>query len=488
MHAGRISRRPAGSARGCRAAQFGLRLRAGEAPVMSSAPRLTGRVVLPGDPGYDDAREVQNARFSRSPRAIVFCQDAQDVVNAIKWATARGAEIRARSGRHSYEGFSVVDDGLVIDVSDLRSVRVDRERGIAVIGAGADLITVYDALWQVGVTLPAGSCPTVGVAGLTLGGGFGLLSRALGLTCDNLLAVEMVTAGGEVVRADAEDNPELLWACQGGGGGNFGIVTSFTFKTHPISDVSIFRISWPWADLERVFEAWQAFAPHADERLTCILKLPAAASGEVSCVGQLLGRGEELRRLIQPLFSSTRGAEPSSASIETMPYLNAVGRFGGLGGDPERWTVHPRQEQASYKNTSAYAYERFGAEAIATLAAGLSSAPTPRCLVQLDSYGGAVGRVAPDATAFPHRRALWSLQYQAYWTAAAEEAECVAWVEGLRRAMLPYVRGAYINYVDAEVEGWLAAYYGPNAARLAAIKARWDPREVFRFARSIPPA
>ncbi|XXX82805.1 FAD-binding oxidoreductase [Sorangium sp. So ce134] len=454
---------------------------------MSAAPRLTGRVVLPGDPGYDDAREVHNARFSRSPRAIVFCQDAQDVVNAVRWATARGAEIRARSGRHSYEGFSVVDAGLVIDVSDLRSVRVDRERGIAVIGAGADLITVYDALFQVGVTLPAGSCPTVGIAGLTLGGGFGLLSRALGLTCDSLLAVEMVTAGGEVVRADAEENQDLLWACQGGGGGNFGVVTSFTFKTHPISEVSIFRISWPWADLPRVLDAWQKFAPHADERLTCILKLAAESAGEISCVGQLLGRGEELRRLIQP-FLSARRAAPSGASIETMPYLNAVGRFGGLGGDPERWTVHPHQEQARYKNTSAYAYERFGAEAIATLAAGLSRAPSARCLVQLDSYGGAVGRAAPDATAFPHRRALWSLQYQAYWTAAAEEAECVAWVERLRRAMLPHVRGAYVNYIDAEVEDWLTAYYGPNVARLAAIKARWDPRDVFRFPRSIPRA
>ncbi|HTN83206.1 MAG TPA: FAD-binding oxidoreductase [Sorangium sp.] len=459
---------------------------------MNAAPQLTGRVVLPDDPGYGDAREAYNARVSRSPRAVVFCQDAGDVANAVRWATARGVELRARSGRHCYEGFSVIDAGLVIDVSDLRSVRIDRERGVAVVGAGADLLTVYDALGQVGVTLPAGSCPTVGIAGLTLGGGFGLLSRALGLTCDSLLAVEMVTADGEVIRADDKENQDLLWACQGGGGGNFGVVTSFTFKTHHVTEVSIFRISWPWAELPGVLEAWQAFAPFADERLTSVLTLKAESAGGVSCVGQLLGTGEELRRLIQPLLSVQAAApssvSPSSVLIETLPHLRAVGQFGGLGSDPERWTVHQHQEQVPFKNTSAYAYERFDEGAIATLAAELSRAPSSRCLVQLDAYGGAVARVAPDATAFPHRRALWSLQYQAYWNAPAQEAESVAWVERVRRSMLPHTRGAYINYIDANVEDWLTAYYGPNVARLAAVKAKYDPREVFRFPRSIPRA
>ncbi|WP_437754926.1 FAD-binding oxidoreductase [Sorangium sp. So ce1389] len=459
---------------------------------MSAAPQLTGRVVLPGDPGYGDAREAYNARVSRSPRVVVFCQDAGDVANAVRWATARGVELRARSGRHCYEGFSVIDAGLVIDVSDLHSVRIDRERGVAVVGAGADLLTVYDALGQVGVTLPAGSCPTVGIAGLTLGGGFGLLSRALGLTCDSLLAVEMVTADGEVIRADDKENQDLLWACQGGGGGNFGVVTSFTFKTHHVPEVSIFSISWPWAELPGVLQAWQAFAPFADERLTSLLTLKAESAGGISCVGQLLGTGEELRRLIQPLLSVQAAVpfsvSPSSVSIETLPHLRAVGQFGGLGSDPEQWTVHQHQAQERFKNSSAYAYERFDAGAIATLAAELSRAPSSRCLVQLDAYGGAVGRVAPDATAFPHRRALWSLQYQAYWNAPAQEAESVAWVERVRRSMLPYTRGAYINYIDANIEDWLTAYYGPNVARLAAVKAKYDPRELFRFPRSIPRA
>ncbi|MGK4000996.1 FAD-binding oxidoreductase [Sorangium sp. So ce1036] len=456
----------------------------GERPPPRPEPRLTGRVVLPGDPGYDDAREVHNARISRNPGAIVFCQDAGDAANAVRWAAARGVEIRARSGRHCYEGFSVVDAGLVIDVSDLRGVRVDRERGVAVVGAGADLLTVYDALGQVGVTIPGGTCPTVGIAGLTLGGGFGLLSRALGLTCDSLLAVEMVTADGDVIRADEGEHQDLLWACRGGGGGNFGVVTSFTFKTHPVSEVSIFRIAWPWAELPGVMEAWQAFAPCADDRLTCLLQLRARSSGEIACIGQLLGAGQELYRLIQPLLAAR--AAPSSVSIDTVPYLGAVGQMGGLGRDPDRWTVHAHQAQERYKNSSAYAHDRFGGDAIATLSAALSGAPSSRCLVQLDAYGGAIGRIAPDATAFPHRRALWSLQYQAYWTAPAEEAENVAWVERLRRAMLPHVRGAYVNYMDAEIEDWPEAYYGANLPRLAAIKARYDPRDLFHFPRSIP--
>lgn len=449
----------------------------------ASKARLTGRVVLPGDPGYEDARESYNGRFSRHPLAIAFCQDPGDVVNAIRWANARGVPLQPRSGRHSYEAFSTPEGGLVIDVSDMRAVRVDEDRRTAVVEAGASLLTVYDALGQVGVTIPAGSCPTVGIAGLTLGGGFGALSRALGLTCDSLVAVEMVTASGDVIHADETHEQDLLWACRGGGGGNFGVVTSFKFKTHPIGDVAIFSATWRRDDLARVLDAWQTWAPYVDDRLTCVITLYGGPDGRVRSVGQLSGSADELRDLLGPLLAA---AEPAHLSIQSMPYLRAVGYFAGLGTDPDQWTVYQRHTQKIFKNTSAYAYEHFGSGAIAVIAAQLERAPSDGCLVMLDAYGGAVGRIPPEATAFYHRKALCSLQYQAYWSRPEDEAAHVEWVRGFRRAMLPYTRGAYVNYIDIDIEDWPTAYHGSNLTRLEAIKARYDPQGVFRFPQSIP--
>ncbi|MRG96711.1 FAD-binding oxidoreductase [Polyangium spumosum] len=464
----------------------GAALAAGLEPGAAGAvqgERLTGRVVVPGDLGYEDARESYNGRFSRHPLAIVFCQNVNDVVNAIRWARARGVPVRPRSGRHCYEAYSTADDALVIDVSDMRTVRVAEDRRTAVIEAGASLLHVYDSLGEVGVTLPAGSCPTVGVAGLTLGGGHGALVRTLGLLCDSLRAVEMVTAAGEVIFADETHEPDLLWASRGGGGGNFGIVTAFTFEVHPIPDVTVFDLSWRKGDLAQVLTAWQDFAPYADDRLTCGLSL--LGSGRVRCGGQLVGGGaDELRALLDPLLSA---AAPTSLSIRRMPYMQAIGEFAELGGDADAWTSPVRQTQRKFKNTSAYAYEPFGSDAIATMIAELERAPSPRCLVHLNAYGGAVARIAPDATAFPHREALCSMQYQSYWEDPRDEARFIAWVDHFRRAMLPYTRGAYVNYIDILVEDWPTAYYGANLPRLAAIKAKYDPDGVFSFPQSIPP-
>jgi len=198
------------------------------------------RIVRPGDPDYEEARTDFNTRFSIFPRAILFACCARDVADAIVWARRHGVPIRARSGGHSYEAYSLVDDGLVIDVTQLDRVRVRHHDRIATVGAGAALLDVYQAMWdQAQVAFPGGSCSTVGVAGLTLGGGFGLLSRQLGLTCDALLEGEMVTADGEIVRASDRENRDLFWALRGGGGGNFGIVTELVFRVHPVTNVSL---------------------------------------------------------------------------------------------------------------------------------------------------------------------------------------------------------------------------------------------------------
>jgi len=216
---------------------------------------LIGRVIWPRDPDYEDARRDFNSRLSRFPAAIVICDDVRDVQHAIRWAREERVPLSARSGGHSYEAFSVLDDGLVVDLSELNAVDIDRQRGEAIVGAGVRLGDLYRRLGDGDFTLSAGTCPSVGIAGLTLGGGFGFLSRQDGLTCDNLLAVDMVAADGALVHVSAQEQPDLFWALRGGGGGNFGIATSFTFRVRTIGDVALFRVTWSWDELPEVFDA-----------------------------------------------------------------------------------------------------------------------------------------------------------------------------------------------------------------------------------------
>lgn len=468
-----------------------------EIPISTIAgePVLTGHVVRPGDPEYDEARQDYNIRFDVHPRAVVFCNDARDVRNAVRWATFHDVPVRPRCGRHSYEGWSLVQDGIVVDVSRMHTVTVDHASGTARVEAGTQLLPLYQALWNDGkVTIAGGSCPTVGISGLVLGGGFGLLGRWLGVTCDALQSVEMVTARGESVRADEHENADLFWACRGGGGGNFGIATAFTFRVTPIDGVSIYNMVWDWKDLRPVLQAWQKWAPHVDDRLTSILKLTARSSGSISSIGQFVGGEPELRRLLQPLMAA---ALPQSLEIKTVPYIEAVEHFAGVKPGHERWAAHwgahiPATEVPGgnpFKNTSAYAYDPFGADAVERIIQALADAPNDKGLVQLDAYGGAVARVPGDATAFGHRAGvLWNMQFQAYWTDPSEQDANIAWVEDFRRSLLPFTRGAYVNYIDRGIADWPQQYYGRNFAGLTEVKRRWDPGNVFRYPQSIPPA
>ena len=256
-----------------------------------------------------------------SPRRSSSAARVADVQNAVRWARQQGIPLRARSGGHSYEGWSVVDGGLVIDVGGLTDIAVDTARGEAVVGAGVRLRDLYRRLADYGVAIPAGTCPGVGIAGLTLGGGIGFLSRQYGLTCDNLLAVELVGAQGDVLRASEEENPDLFWALRGGGGGNFGIATAFTFRVHRIGEVAVFEMTWPWDDVAEVLDAWQRWAPFADDRLTVGFAVPDPGAGVVIASGQFTGSRTELHTLIEPLL---RAGTPGAPQIQSLPFLTAV--------------------------------------------------------------------------------------------------------------------------------------------------------------------
>jgi FAD/FMN-containing dehydrogenase len=449
-------------------------------------PRLTGRVVRPGDREYDAARTNFNLRIDVRPRVIVFCRTARDVSNAVRWARAEGERISVRSGRHDYEGSSL-GTGIVIDVSGLSDIQVDAANRLSAVGAGVALLPLYEALAEHGLALPGGSCATVGIAGLTLAGGFGMLSRALGLTCDNLLALDMIDASGAAVTASETQNPDLFWASRGGGGGTFGIVTSFTFRVHPIGVVTTYRASWPWDDLPEVLDAWQRFAPFADDRLTSVLRLPARGRA-VESLGLFLGSKRELTPLLQPL---TAGRAPRACVIEETTYLAAARAYAGVQPGAAASIARLLKLQSTrFKNTSDYARAPLRAAAVGTICDCLAAVPNAEAEVMLDAYGGAINRVPEDATAFPHREGtLYGLQYQTYWTNRAEDDTNLRWVEGFRARMAPFVSGeAYVGYASSAVVDWPRAYFGRGFSRLVAVKTKYDPEDVFQHAQSVPSA
>lgn len=449
---------------------------------------LTGDVVTPGNPRYPSARADFNRRFQRFPRYVVFCERSADVRRAVRWCRRHRMPLRARCGRHSYEAYSILNGGVVIDVSRMARVSLDSDGRHAEIGAGANLGQVYDALWAQGrVTIPGGGCTGVGIAGLTLGGGFGFLARPYGLTCDSLVALEMVDACGRVRHVDAQRDQDLFWACRGGGGGNFGIATRFRFRVQPIGNVSVFTITWPWADIRAVFAVWQRWADpdRLDTRLTPILLLPAASAGFCGVIGEFVGGLEALRVLLQPLVAAAR---PSDVRLVCEPYIDAVHRFVGAAPrqqEPSAWRLSadgpadPALDR--FKNTSAFVFRPFGSAAVDTMLAFLERSPTPNTTLQFNLHGGAEAAVAPAATAYPWRRARYSLQYQAYWADPAMGPALIAWVNAFRQALSPWTRGAYVNYIDRDIRAWPQAFYDRNLPRLLEVKRRYDPENVFDF-------
>ena len=478
------------------------------------AARLAGQLVLPPDAAWSSAVELFNTRFATIvPGAVAFCASPQDVAESIAFARANALELRARNGRHSYAGYSTCD-GLVIDVTEMDAISVSADGSTATIGAGAVLIDIYTELATRGVTIPGGTCPSVGITGLTLGGGHGEVSRAFGMTCDALLSLEIVLADGRIVTASEQSEPDLFWACRGGGGGNFGIVTSMTFATSPVGDVTLFSYDWAWADAVPAMLAWQEWvASLPDEVFTgmALLTQPGgpSASPYVGAAGTFLGTPSEWTAIVQPLLDAAPA--PTASNVEQKTYLEAADIHAGCATlteeecHPTYWNPPGQLVQNTWAATSAYvgASRPLPAEAVQLIVDFVDERqadplqPTDASSfgaggVGFDSYGGAINRVAPDATAFVHRDALALGQYLAYWqpdSPPALVADNEAWLRALTDALAPYSNGqAYQNYIDPGLEGWLEAYYGANLPRLREIKLAVDPDDVFHFAQSIPPA
>jgi FAD/FMN-containing dehydrogenase len=456
---------------------------AADPAVAALAKALDGDVVRPRTARYAEAHRLWDTRFDAlRPRAIAYCANAADVQRTVRWGRKNRIRVVPRSGGHTYAGYSSGNGVVVADVTPLH--RISTAAGTATIGAGSRLIDVYSALWQSGVTIPGGSCAGVGIAGLALGGGVGYSSRLLGTTADALRRVKIVTADGRLLTCDASHNADLFWACRGGGGGNFGIVTELTFATHPVSNVSRYEIEWPWAQAEQALAAWQAFAPHAPDGLFSVLDLiatdPSAPGARAHVVsgGQFFGSEADLTSLIQPLASA---GTPTRVRTFTLSYFDAVLHWAGC-----RDAGACTDRRLTFKAKSDYVNAPLSSEAIRRLVDGVA-ARQGRGLgaLYLDAYGGAVNRVPRAATAFVHRDALYSIQYTAQWSGSATES--LAWLDGVYARMRPFVSGfAYQNYIDPQLHDWQHAYYGANLTRLKAVKRKVDPTNAFRFTQSIP--
>jgi FAD/FMN-containing dehydrogenase len=445
---------------------------------------MTGRIVRAGDVDYPVASAGYNLLFPHDPAVIVFARDTKDVVNALAWARQNNVTVRVRSGRHCLEGWSNVDDGIVIDVSDMKSATVDVASNTATVGAGLNQLEAVTALGKAGFAAPTGTEGTVGLVGATLGGGFGLLTRIFGMASDNLLAAEVVVAsnggGARAIIADEQNNSDLLWALRGAGNGNFGIVTSLTYKIHPLTQTVYVTASWPGlGDLPEVFEAWQRCAPHTDNRLTSQLEIHR---DEVRLIGVLVSGSEaEATQLLAPILSAGKPDVSTTSAFWADTYAG--------------FQMPPADEVANSKFFSQFVSDPFPVEAISLVGSFMSKAPTPECNYFTNAFGGAVKASEPSGgSAFTHREALFYAEPGAAWgtrdgipaTADPLTAKCQAWIAEFSEALGPYVNGAYVNVPNAGMADWETAYWGPNVDRLRTIKAKYDPNNVFSFEQSIP--
>jgi FAD/FMN-containing dehydrogenase len=444
---------------------------------LALARSLDGDVIRRNNGHYAAAKQLFDPRFDRrSPVAVIEAASAHDVSEAIRFARRFDLTSRPRAGGHSYVGASTVDDGLIIDVGRINDTHYDAASGRARVGAGAQLYGVHATLARHGRSIPTGTCPTVGAAGLTLGGGLGVDSRVHGLTCDRLVSVTIVTADGLVRRADASRNSDLLWACRGGGGGNVGVVTSLHFATHPTHQFGFFLVSFPWSAASRVLEGWSRRVRQMPRSSWMNLHLEAGSDGSTSArvVGACQAGDEDQEAAA---IERAVGVDATSTSTFQRSFLDGIAFLGG-------GTTSSRQAFAA------------GSDVIATMSPTLSRT-LPRIVARraasghaasviLDPLTGAVRDRGPQATAFPWRRQLADIQWYVglpLHPSRATVAAAYDWIDSGHHALGPASVGGYVNYLEPGRP--VASYYGGNIARLRRIKQRHDPTGFFHSAYTV---
>lgn len=450
-------------------------------------PAIADAVFLtPSKADYAKTLPLHNKRNNLAPALRILCTSTQAVAECVKWIADHDLPFALRSGGHCYEGFSQ-SPGVVIDIRRMGLVTIDQASQTAAVSAGASLGKVYRAVAAKGLALAAGSCPTVGVAGHTLGGGQGLLGRRYGLACDNLVSVKLVDAKGNIRVATPTQDADLFWAARGGGGGSFGVATRFEFKLHALSHVRTFGMTWTFsttapglAKAGKVFDAWQRWAPQAPHSITAILKVQKTSDGKLRLrlIGQSTGNEAEL---VHEIDAHVKVETPSTAlAVTKRTFINAVETFGG---SFDYETIY-------MKAKSDFVVHPLSAAGIQTLFGEILKLHWGHVVALCDAYGGAIANVAPAASAFPYRgAATYAIQYYSRWTSASDTPARLAGIAAVHAAMRPFTSGAaYVNYCDMEVANYASAYWGANVARLKQIKQAVDPGNVFRHGQSVPVA
>jgi FAD/FMN-containing dehydrogenase len=457
--------------------------------------QLSGTLARPGDRAYKPGQLLYNPRFrdQRAPQAIAYCARPADVVACVRFAADTRTPIRIRNGGHSYGGWSS-GPGLVVDLAAMKAIRVNHAKMTATVEAGAVLAEVYAALAGKGVSIGGGSCPTVGITGLTLGGGVGLLTRAYGLTCDQLESVEIVTADGRLRTADAHTHSDLFWALRGGGG-SFGAVTKLTFRVRRAPMMDTFAMHWPLSSANDVLPAWQHWIDHAPREMMSTCKLLANSGGSIVEVLSWWIGSRSPGRHISSLRKATPA--PTSSTRSRADYLATMFTAAGCSPSESAGSCVANGWAASNRDPASAASAIVGAplprKAIAALVDALGAVtrlPGPvGGAASFDAFGGAVGDLDPDATAFRWRHGLADIQYSATWSSASatHTAPYDRYVHRQRETLRPWLGdAAYVNYADPSMHQYAKAYWGPNLTRLRKIKHSYDPHNLFSFPQSVP--
>ena len=446
---------------------------------------LRGKVMGQSASNYDEARTIWNAMIDRRPSLIVRCAGAADVIHSVRFARDNGLLVAVRGGGHNIGGSAVCDGGLVIDLSQMKSVRVDPATKRAWVEPGATLADVDKETQAFGLAVPTGINSTTGIAGLTLGGGFGWITRKFGLTIDNLLSADVVTADGKLVRATAKENPDLFWALRGGGG-NFGVVTAFEFQLHQLGpQVLAGLVVHPFEHADALLKDYRRIIASVPDELTCwvVMRkapplpfLPAAWHGKEILVLAMCYSGDikvgekataELRALGKPI-ADVVGPAPFAAWQQAFDPLLTPGAR-------NYWKSHD--------------FTQLSDGAITLLLDAVHHLPGPECEIFIGHVGGAAGRVALDATAFPQRNAHFVMNVHARWREASMDKTCIAWARKLFDAAAPHATGtAYVNFMPGDEADRVETAYGANYRRLTQVKRRYDPSNLFRINQNVRPA
>jgi FAD/FMN-containing dehydrogenase len=439
--------------------------------------QLSGPVLAPGDPGYDEARRVHNGLIDRHPALIARSLHTADVVDAVNLGRSEGLEISVRGGGHNVAGKAVTEGGLMIDLSLMKGIHVDPVRSAARAQPGVTVGELDRGTAVFGHATPSGVVSSTGIAGLTLGGGIAWLMGKHGMAVDNLLSAEVVLASGEVVTASEDTDPDLFWALRGGGG-NFGVVTSFEYRTHPLASVLGGPVLHPLAAAPQLFSFYRGFAADlSDELSTQAVFLHAPdGSGTKLCGIALCHAGDDADRAEADVRPLRQFGSPAADMVERMPYPVV-----NTGVD---W-LSPTGSLRYWK--SAF-FSELSDPAVEVMTGAFGQAPSELCALVVEDFHGAVTRVAPTATAYPHREPGYNLFLISQWTDTAQTDTCLAWARETFDALSPYMADrSYTNYLSADDYDRVRQAYGPNYERLVELKRRYDPDNLFRLNHNIDP-